>query len=166
MVCPLGPFGITTSDTSECHEVWKVSSTWSTGMNGAESLRIRQQHPAPLALKGPNSEADPGFSALPKQLLLTVNALLISGYTGYAESAGIEIEEIRLETTGRFRADIATEWFRTPSEKMGSIRYIACLRSKGSISRISTIHNRVKAALTAGIFRPEIVSIHSQLLVR
>jgi hypothetical protein len=173
LACPTGALEASGSRPGLNQSVWKISSTWCAGMEPMASLQLRNEptvNSGGQSRRGQESAVTPesvkALRSLPEQLLLTLNSMLISGYVDLSSEMGLEIGEIRIETSGQIAIESLLKWYQTEGTAMGSIHYLTSMRSNGPSSQLSDIHNKVKTACRERLFRPGTVTMYSQLIIR
>ena len=162
-----------TNDPAKGMTHWQVTSHWRGGTRSdtqvthyviggqqiAKDFTIKVDEP--LELCGTNKYANPQ-----EYLLAALNACMIVGYSACCAHAGIELEELRIETDGEI--DLRGFLGIDPTVKPGydQLRYTVYLKGKGTPEQFEKIHRTVMATSPNYFNLSTAVPMKSRLVVK
>lgn len=162
-----------TKDPAKGMTHWQVTSHWRGGtlsetkvkqymLGGAKMARdFTIKVDEPLELCGANQYANPQ-----EHLLAALNACMITGYSACCAHAGIELEELRIETEGEI--DLRGFLGIDPTVKPGydQLRYTVYLKGKGTPEQFEQIHRTVMTTSPNYFNLSAAVPLKSRLVVQ
>lgn len=151
---------------------WSVSSQWKGGARSDTHAsgyiiggkRVPKDFTIPidepLELCGTNQYANPQ-----EHLLAAVNACMIVTYVAYCSLAGIELEDLRIETSGDI--DLRGLFSLDPTIKSGyeQLRYKVFIKGEGTPEQFEKVHRTVMSASPNYYNMANAIRMNSELII-
>ncbi len=151
---------------------WNVSSQWQSGARSDTKVssctiggkKVEKDYTIkidePVELGGTNKHANPQ-----EYLLAAPNACMIVTYVAYCSIAGIELEDLRIETEGDI--DLRGLYSLDPSVKAGyeQLRYRVFIKGNGTPEQFEKVHRTVMIASPNYYNVANTIAMNSQLVI-